>query len=92
MSIDGRVCVYMTPEEKKEWENGKRNQNNQLAIQKLKGAYEQIIEAVGEDARREGLVQTPQRAAIAMLTFTQGYQLDINSKYIMPLSTCDDSL
>ncbi len=37
-------------------------------------SYQGIIAAVGEDGSREGLLDTPQRAAKAMAYLTQGYQ------------------
>jgi GTP cyclohydrolase I len=40
----------------------------------MKGYYEKIIEAIGEDINRDGLKSTPKRAALAMKYFTQGYQ------------------
>ncbi len=45
----------------------------------LKTHYEQIITGVGEDARREGLLKTPERAAKAMQVLTQGYDQDAES-------------
>lgn len=42
-------------------------------IQKL---YEEIITGIGEDANREGLAKTPERAAKAIQYLTQGYTLD----------------
>ena len=39
--------------------------------------YRAIIEAVGEDPQREGLLRTPGRAAKAMHFLTQGYQQNI---------------
>jgi GTP cyclohydrolase I len=42
----------------------------------VKDRYKSIIEELGEDASREGLTKTPERAAKAMQFLTQGYQQD----------------
>ncbi len=39
--------------------------------------YRAIIQALGEDPAREGLLRTPQRAAKAMQFMTQGYAQDL---------------
>ncbi len=42
----------------------------------VKTRYSSIIDEIGEDITREGLVKTPERAAKAMLFLTQGYKQD----------------
>lgn len=41
--------------------------------------FRKMIEYIGEDPKREGLVKTPFRAAKAMEFMTQGYKKDINA-------------
>lgn len=38
--------------------------------------YREIINMLGEDSNREGLLKTPERVAKAMQYMTQGYQMD----------------
>ena len=42
----------------------------------VKDRYKAIIEELGEDTKREGLLKTPERAAKAMQFLTQGYDMD----------------
>lgn len=46
--------------------------------QRMKEHYAAIIEAVGEDLARPGLVDTPERAAKAMQFLTKGYRESID--------------
>lgn len=53
--------------------------------------YKEVLDLLGENSEREGLLQTPERLAKAMQYLTQGYQLDaktiINSaKFHEPVS------
>ncbi|KAH8702129.1 putative GTP cyclohydrolase I [Talaromyces proteolyticus] len=46
-------------------------------VKKLSGAVRTILECVGEDPDREGLLETPERYARAMLWFTKGYMENV---------------
>lgn len=57
----------------------------------LMGNYKEVLDLLGENSEREGLLKTPERLAKAMQYLTQGYQLDakaiINSaKFHEPVS------
>ncbi len=57
----------------------------------LMGNYKEVLDLLGEDSDREGLLKTPERLAKAMQYLTQGYHLDakaiINSaKFHEPVS------
>lgn len=47
--------------------------NDKTQVETLTGLYEQVIESLGEDVKREGLLDTPKRAAKAMQDITRGY-------------------
>ena len=46
-------------------------------IDSLSESYRDMIRAIGEDPKREGLLDTPQRAAKAMEFLTSGYRQDL---------------
>lgn len=49
---------------------------NPLKVEKVSYNYREIIQTLGEDPMREGLLKTPERAAKAMQFLTHGYDLD----------------
>jgi GTP cyclohydrolase I len=49
------------------------NEEKDLKIGKMQQACQTILECIGEDPNREGLVKTPNRWAKALLFMTQGY-------------------
>lgn len=49
---------------------------DETVTESLREHYSAIITGVGEDATRDGLLKTPERAAKAMQFLTQGYELD----------------
>lgn len=51
--------------------------------------WRKIIEAVGEDPDREGLVKTPERAAKAFEFLTQGYRQDLSDLINKAIFTSD---
>jgi GTP cyclohydrolase I len=49
---------------------------NAETIQRIARKYREILEDIGEDPRREGLQNTPERVAKALQFLTHGYELD----------------
>jgi len=54
----------------------KIDQYNHKLVDSISDMYKNILDDVGEDATRQGLLKTPVRAAKAMQFLTQGYDLD----------------
>ena len=51
----------------------------------IEGNIKDILESLGEDPERDGLLKTPHRAASAMRMFTSGYQME-------PIKILNDAL
>jgi GTP cyclohydrolase I len=54
----------------------KEDQYDPEVIDKLKSNYFEILDTVGEDPEREGLIKTPERAAKAIKFLLNGYEQD----------------
>ena len=51
----------------------KEEHYNEKVVRDVSDKYRSIIESMGEDTQRDGLLKTPERAAKAMMFLTQGY-------------------
>src|SRR6201991_4815755 len=57
----------------------KEEQYDEQVTNGLVKNYHDVLQLIGEDAEREGLLKTPERVAKAMQYLTQGYQLDAHA-------------
>ncbi|EDN02623.1 GTP cyclohydrolase I [Histoplasma capsulatum] len=64
-SVGTRERLEATPEE------------NEKRTQKLANAVRTVLECIGEDPEREGLLGTPERYAKALMYFTKGYEENV---------------
>ena len=49
-------------------------ENQEIIISKIADHYRAILQLIGEDPTREGLIKTPERAAKALYAITEGYK------------------
>ena len=52
------------------------NKYDEKTVEEIAACYRRILELVGEDPGREGLIKTPVRAAKAIMDITRGYNED----------------
>ncbi|OJU24840.1 MAG: GTP cyclohydrolase I FolE [Sphingobacteriales bacterium 41-5] len=57
----------------------RKEEYDEQATQNLMHHYEGILNLIGEDTEREGLIKTPERKAKAIQYLTQGYNLDAHA-------------
>lgn len=62
----------------KKCNGNKETETTSSKIKKLSSAYLNIIESIGEDSSRQGLLRTPERAAKAVIHFTKGYEENLS--------------
>ncbi|KAF2276433.1 GTP cyclohydrolase I [Westerdykella ornata] len=70
IDFDGLSWPSVGTRERKEATEEQKEQT----LAKISGAVRTILECLGEDPDREGLLQTPERYAKALLFFTKGYE------------------
>ena len=70
--------------------NGLTLQNTCAIIRFMEEPYRQLIESIGEDVNRDGLKQTPHRAAKAFAYLTGGYKEDVRKVINQALFASDN--
>lgn len=55
------------------------NEDSENTIAEIAAHYREIIRLIGEDVGREGLKDTPERAAKALYYITRGYRQDVDA-------------
>ena len=60
-------------------------------VESLEKSFREILESVGEDPQREGLLKTPTRAAKAFEFLTNGYRQDLDAIVNQAIFTSDAS-
>ncbi|UKZ66013.1 uncharacterized protein TrAtP1_007196 [Trichoderma atroviride] len=56
---------------------GENQEQAVLRLEKMQGAVRTLLECIGEDPSRKGLLDTPSRYAKALLFLTQGYNVNV---------------
>ncbi|KAL3307129.1 GTP cyclohydrolase 1 [Cichlidogyrus casuarinus] len=56
--------------------------SGEIDLEVLKRSFKTILQAIGEDPNREGLLRTPERASKSIAFFAKGYKMTINDRSI----------
>jgi GTP cyclohydrolase I len=59
------------------------NQEKEQRLNKISQAVRIILECIGEDPTREGLLKTPERYAKAMMFFSRGYEERVQGTFVL---------
>lgn len=71
----------------------KRDKNDKICnLERISDAVKVLLESIGEDVGREGLLKTPERYAKALLFMTKGYTEDLEGIYLTIYFTLVDYL
>jgi GTP cyclohydrolase I len=66
----------------KKVENGNKNSDDASSVVvEMSNCYRKLLESVGEDPMRDGLLKTPERASKALLFFTKGYTESLSGNF-----------
>lgn len=63
-------------------ETSRKEEEDECRLPILEAAYTTILQGLGENTERQGLLRTPLRAAKAMQFMTKGYHENIYGKFI----------
>ena len=75
LSLNGHL-TFLYKKDKR----GEVDKEGNLRLEKISDAIKVLLESIGEDVNREGLLKTPERYAKALLFLTKGYTEDLESK------------
>ena len=78
-SVEGDTSLFSPKltEQKQKLYTDRCESKYEQSVSTISKHYKGVLEELGEDSERQGLVRTPERAAKAMLFFTKGYRESI---------------
>ena len=86
-SFEGDTALFSPKLIPKQALKSKEQEKYESTVTTISEHYKGVLQELGEDAERQGLLKTPERAAKAMLFFTKGYRESISGEN---LTTCFD--